>query len=97
MIGLARLAGPIACFGLAVLFMARTRNNRIAGLCYAGVGAELLLAAAMKLYEAGRLSSGAAAELAGVPKSIFVERLADYAVPAFRQNTAELHDEAANA
>ncbi|MDX6482191.1 MAG: hypothetical protein QOG85_2701, partial [Gaiellaceae bacterium] len=49
MIGLARLAAPIACFGIAVLFMARTRNNRIAGLCYAGVGAVLLLAAQTRL------------------------------------------------
>jgi O-antigen ligase len=48
-IGLARLAAPIACFGIAVLFMARTRNNRIAGLCYAGVGAVLLLAAQTRL------------------------------------------------
>ena len=39
------------------------------------LGAELLLAAAVKLYEAGRLSGGAAAELAGVPKPVFLERL----------------------
>ena len=43
MIELARIAAPIACFGIAILFMARTRNNRIAGLCYAGVGAGLLV------------------------------------------------------
>lgn len=42
MIGLAEIAGPIACIGLAVLLLARTRRNRIAGLCYAGVGAVLL-------------------------------------------------------
>jgi O-Antigen ligase len=41
-IGLAEIAGPIACIGLAVLLLARTRRNRIAGLCYAGVGAVLL-------------------------------------------------------
>jgi len=34
-------------------------------------GPELLLAAAMKLYELGRLSSGAAAELAGIPSRSF--------------------------
>jgi predicted HTH domain antitoxin len=61
------------------------------------LGAELLLAAAVKLHEAGRLSSGAAAELAGVPKPIFLERLADYDVPAFRQGADELRDEVANA
>lgn len=42
MIGLAELGGPIACFGLAVLLLARTRRSRIAGLCYAGVGTVLL-------------------------------------------------------
>jgi O-antigen ligase len=43
-IGLAEIAGPIACIGLAVLLVARTRRNRIAGLCYAGVGTVLLVA-----------------------------------------------------
>ncbi|HEU5215212.1 MAG TPA: O-antigen ligase family protein [Gaiellaceae bacterium] len=42
--GLAHIAGPIACLGLAVLLVARTRRNRIAGLCYAGVGTILLVA-----------------------------------------------------
>ena len=44
MIGLAEIAGPIACLGLAVLLLARTRRNRIAGLGYAGVGTILLAA-----------------------------------------------------
>ena len=44
MIGLAELGGPIACIGLAVLLLARTRVNRIAGLGYAGVGSVLLAA-----------------------------------------------------
>jgi O-antigen ligase len=43
-IGLAEIAGPIACIGLAVLLLARTRRNRIAGLCYAAVGTVLLAA-----------------------------------------------------
>jgi putative inorganic carbon (HCO3(-)) transporter len=43
-IGLSEIAGPIACIGLAVLLVSRTRRNRIAGLCYAGVGAVLLVA-----------------------------------------------------
>jgi len=42
MIGLSELGGPIACIGLAVLLLARTRRNRIAGLGYAGVGTVLL-------------------------------------------------------
>jgi putative inorganic carbon (hco3(-)) transporter len=43
-IGLAELAAPIACLGLAVLLVARTRRNRIAGLGYALVGTVLLIA-----------------------------------------------------
>jgi O-antigen ligase len=43
-IGLSEIAGPIACIGLAVVLLARTRRNRIAGLCYAGVGTVLLVA-----------------------------------------------------
>jgi O-antigen ligase len=43
-IGLAELGGPIACIGLAILLLARTRRSRIAGLCYAGVGTALLAA-----------------------------------------------------
>ena len=44
MIGLAEIAAPIACLGLAVLLVARTRRNRIAGLGYALVGTVLLIA-----------------------------------------------------
>ena len=43
MIGLARIAAPIACVGLAVLLTARTRQNRLAGLGYAAVGTALLV------------------------------------------------------
>jgi predicted HTH domain antitoxin len=58
---------------------------------------ELLMAAAMKLYELGRLSAGAAAELAGVPKPVFLSKMADYGVAAFRQRAAELRQEWENA
>ena len=34
--GLAQLGGPVACIGLAILLVARTRRNRIAGLGFAG-------------------------------------------------------------
>jgi O-antigen ligase len=43
-IGLSEIAAPIACIGLAVLLLGRTRRNRIAGLGYAGVGTILLVA-----------------------------------------------------
>ena len=57
------------------------------------LGAELRLAAAMKLYELGRLSSGAAAALAGVPRTVFIAKLADYRVDTFRVTEDELRRE----
>ena len=59
MIGLAEIAGPIACIGLAVLLLARTRRNRIAGLCYAGVGS-VLLAASLAPADARELGAAVA-------------------------------------
>jgi predicted HTH domain antitoxin len=47
------------------------------------LGVELRLAAAVKLFELGRLSSGAAAGLAGIPKPVFLQKLGDYSVNAF--------------
>jgi len=58
---------------------------------------EVRMLAAVKLYEMGRLSSGAAAEFAGVPKPVFLERLGDYGVPTFRQTADELREEMRNA
>ena len=58
MIGLSELGGPIACIGLAVLLLARTRVNRIAGLGYAGVGT-VLLAASLAPANAGELAAAA--------------------------------------
>lgn len=52
--------------------------------------AEIRLAASMKLYELGRLSSGAAARLAGIPRTLFLSKLADYGVDTFRLNEGEL-------
>jgi predicted HTH domain antitoxin len=48
-----------------------------------GLEKEPLFAAPVKPYEPGRLSSGAAAEVAGVPKPLFVAKLADYGVCTF--------------
>jgi predicted HTH domain antitoxin len=45
---------------------------------------ELRMAAAAKLYELGKLSSGAAAQLAGIPRTVFLGKLADYQVDTFR-------------
>lgn len=57
------------------LLSLKLRPNEVAG--------ELRLAAAMKLYELGRLSAGAAATLAGVPKPLFLTKLADYGIDSF--------------
>ena len=62
-----------------------------------GVAAEIKMAAAVKLYELGRLSSGAAAELAGIPKPVFLSRLVDYGVPAFDLTEEELRQDLCNA
>ena len=53
--------------------------------------------AAVKLFELGRLSSGAAAEFAGIPKPIFLKRLGAYGVATFRQTEDELEEEMRNA
>ena len=55
--------------------------------------AELRMAAAVKLYELGRLSSGGAAKLAGVPRTVFLMKLADYGVDTFRMTEEELNRE----
>ena len=57
------------------------------------MGEELRLVAAIKLYELGRLSSGAAAQLAGIPRVVFLSRLADYGVDTFRLTDEELERE----
>lgn len=57
------------------------------------LGAELRLAAAIKLYELGRLSSGSAARLAGVPRVVFLTKLYDYGVDSFRLTAEELERE----
>lgn len=54
---------------------------------------DLLLAAAVKLYELGRLSSGAAANLAGIPRVVFLMKIADYGVDTFRLTQEQLERE----
>ncbi|MFL6260767.1 MAG: UPF0175 family protein [Thermoanaerobaculia bacterium] len=53
----------------------------------------LRMAAAFKLFELGRLSSGAAARLAGVPRVVFLSRLADYGVDTFRMTAEDFQKE----
>jgi predicted HTH domain antitoxin len=56
-------------------------------------GEELRMAAAVKLYELGKLSSGAAAQLAGVPRTVFLAKLADYGVDTFTLTEEQLERE----
>ncbi len=63
----------------------------------ANLAAEVSMAAAVKLYELGKLSAGAAAELAGIPKPLFLGRLADYGVPNFDLTEEELQEDLKNA
>ena len=59
----------------------------------AEVGETIRMAAAVKLFELGRLSSGAAARLAGVPRVVFLARLADYGVDTFSLTEEQLQQE----
>ena len=58
------------------------------------LGRELKIAAAVKLFELGKLSSGAAAKLAGMPRTVFLTRLANYGVDTFRLTEEEIKAEA---
>ena len=54
---------------------------------------EVRMLAAVKLYEMGRLSSGAAAEFAGIPRVVFIKRLGDYGVAYFDMTEEEFQQE----
>ena len=58
---------------------------------------EAKLLIAVKLYEMGRLSTGAAAKFAGVPKPLFLTKLADYNVDTFNLSDEELRRDMTNA
>ena len=58
---------------------------------------ETKLLVAVKLYELGRLSSGAAAKLADIPKPLFLMKLADYGVDAFQLTEEDLQQDLASA
>ena len=46
-----------------------------------------------QLYELGRLSSGSAALLAGVPRTLFLSRLAEFGVDTFRLSESDFEEE----
>jgi len=58
---------------------------------------ELTLLIAAKLYEAGTLTSGQAAELAGLSKKAFIEIIGKYGVSVFSTSVDELDSDIANA
>ena len=58
---------------------------------------EAKLLIAVKLYEMGRLSTGAAAKFAGVSKPLFLTKLADYNVDTFDLSDEEFRRDMTNA
>ena len=57
---------------------------------------ELKMIIAAKLYELGKLSSGQAAEVAGLSKRTFVELLGKYNVSVFGYDANELEEDIKN-
>ena len=58
---------------------------------------DLLMLAAVKLYELGKLSSGRAAQLAGISRVSFLQSLSRYNDPIFDLIDEELERDMANA
>ena len=58
---------------------------------------EIKMLAAVKFYQMGKLSSGRAAELAGVSRVSFLQSLSQYKVPIFELTPEELKEDLKNA
>jgi predicted HTH domain antitoxin len=58
---------------------------------------DLRMLAAVKLFELGKLSSGRAAQLAGIPRVEFLLALRDYQVSPFQLTEEELRQDVLNA
>lgn len=58
---------------------------------------EIRILAAVKFYQMGKLSSGRAAELAGIPRVSFLQSLSRYKVPIFELTPEELKEDLKNA
>lgn len=59
------------------------------------MGRDLRLYAALMLFRLGKLSSGAAAELAGVPRVVFLDLCAEYGLTVSDLSVADLQQETA--
>ena len=70
-----------------------TETPRALKLTPEDAGMTLRLAAAMKFFELGQLSLGVAAWLAGVPRTVFLTRLADYGVDTLQLSAEDLDQE----
>jgi predicted HTH domain antitoxin len=57
----------------------------------------LLVAAAVKLFELGKISAGKAAELAGMPKPLFLVTLVEWGVSASTLGAEDIAQDLANA
>jgi predicted HTH domain antitoxin len=57
------------------------------------MGAQIRLMAALKMFELGKLSSGKAAQLAGLSRFEFLEQCGRYRVSVFNYSPEELRDE----
>jgi predicted HTH domain antitoxin len=58
---------------------------------------DLSMIIASKLYEDGKLSSGQAAEMAGLSKRTFIELLGKYGVSVFSTSLSDLESDITNA
>jgi len=58
---------------------------------------DIRMLAAVKLYEMGKLSSGRAAQLAGIPRVSFLQSLSRYGVSIFELTQEELRQDYENA
>jgi len=58
---------------------------------------DIRMLAAAKFYQMGKLSSGRAAQLAGIPRISFLQSLAQYGVPIFELTPEELRKDSENA
>jgi len=59
--------------------------------------AEARLLLALKLYESGKLSTGLAAQVAGIPRTTFLFLLGQYSLSPFGELPEELETDLANA
>ncbi len=57
------------------------------------LGRDIRLYAALMVFRLGKLSSGAAAELAGVPRVMFLDLCAEYGIPISQITPEELRRE----